>query len=82
MELNDLKNILYQAESQVTWNTNDLDTMQQKYKMTQEETERIQKQIVQEEHQLLVCCVWFLLPCPYFISSIALLSFSEPILTG
>ena len=57
MELNGLKNVLYQAESQVTRNTNDLDTMQQKYKMTQEETERIQQEIVQEEHQLLVCCV-------------------------
>ena len=54
LELNGLKNVLYQAEGQVTRNQSELAFLQTKYKQTQEETEKLQQESAREEHALLV----------------------------
>jgi len=54
LELNGLKNVLFQAENQVSKNKTDLASMQQRYDSVRMEIEKCQQEIASEEHKLLL----------------------------
>ena len=54
LELNGLKNVLFQAESQVMRNKTDLSNMQHRYDTVQMQIEKSQQEIASEEHKLLL----------------------------
>ena len=54
LELNGLKNVLFQAENQVMRNKTDLANMQHRYDTVQMQIEKSQQEIASEEHKLLL----------------------------